>query len=84
MFYNPKIAIDEAVQQADKLVDKIGTSRAFVRPSGTEDTVRIYAESYTHEATDWLSATIALITYRLAGGIGPQPTPPKPLHSICN
>ncbi|CAH8675003.1 unnamed protein product [Schistosoma rodhaini] len=79
-----QIAIDEAVQQADKLVGKIGTSRAFVRPSGTENTVRIYAESYTHEATDWLSATIALITYKLAGGIGHQPTPPKPLHSICS
>ncbi|CAH8586197.1 unnamed protein product [Schistosoma turkestanicum] len=75
-------AIDEAVQQADKLVNKIGISRAFVRPSGTENAVRIYAESYTHEATDWLAATVAVITYQLAGGIGPQPALPKPLHHL--
>ncbi|TNN07508.1 Phosphoacetylglucosamine mutase isoform 1 [Schistosoma japonicum] len=78
-----QVAIDEAVDKADKSVGKIGSSRAFVRPSGTENSVRIYAESYTHEATDWLSTTVAILTYQLAGGIGSQPTPPRPLQ-ICN
>nr|CAH8870396.1 unnamed protein product [Trichobilharzia regenti] len=79
-----QVAIDEAIKQVDKSFGNIGISRAFVRPSGTENAVRVYAESYTHEATDWLAATVSVLTYQLAGGVGPQPTTPEPLSLNCS
>ncbi|XP_067900820.1 phosphoacetylglucosamine mutase isoform X2 [Heterodontus francisci] len=36
-------------QDIDALVKKYNLSRAFVRPSGTEDVVRVYAEAVTQE-----------------------------------
>lgn len=40
-------------EKIDALVKKYKLSRAFVRPSGTEDVVRIYAEADTQVRT-WL------------------------------
>jgi phosphoacetylglucosamine mutase len=46
-----------------------GGGRAFVRPSGTEDVVRTYAEAATREQADQLERAVADVVKRLAGGI---------------
>ena len=50
--------------------------RSFVRPSGTEDVVRVYAEAETREATNQLAAKAEQIVYSLCGGIGDPPVFP--------
>ncbi|NXR15981.1 AGM1 mutase, partial [Semnornis frantzii] len=62
-------------QQIDALVQQRRLARAFVRPSGTEDVVRIYAEADTQEAADALAHEVALAVYHLAGGKGAPPQP---------
>jgi phosphoacetylglucosamine mutase len=47
--------------------------RAFVRPSGTEDVVRIYAEAPTRQAADELASKAAEIVNRLCGGVEETP-----------
>ncbi|KAM6355333.1 phosphoacetylglucosamine mutase isoform 1-T1 [Podargus strigoides] len=59
----------------DELVKKYKLSRAFVRPSGTEDVVRVYAEADTQENADALAHEVSLAVYRLAGGRGAPPQP---------
>ena len=55
----------------DDIVAKYGNkSRSFVRPSGTEDVVRIYAESTTQERADSLAKEVANVVYDMANGIG--------------
>ncbi|XP_076612168.1 phosphoacetylglucosamine mutase [Chaetodon auriga] len=61
----------------DSLVKKYRQARSFVRPSGTEDVVRVYAEAETQESADELAHEVSLAVYRLAGGVGGEP---KPLH----
>uniref|UniRef100_A0A8B9ZP95 Phosphoacetylglucosamine mutase n=1 Tax=Anas zonorhyncha TaxID=75864 RepID=A0A8B9ZP95_9AVES len=63
-------------EKIDALVKKYKFSRAFVRPSGTEDVVRIYAEADTQENADALAHEVSLAVYHLAGGRG---APPQPL-----
>uniref|UniRef100_A0A671SUI3 Phosphoacetylglucosamine mutase n=1 Tax=Sinocyclocheilus anshuiensis TaxID=1608454 RepID=A0A671SUI3_9TELE len=68
----------EGLQDAiDSLVKKYKTARSFVRPSGTEDVVRVYAEADTQENADRLAHEVSLAVYRLAEGVGDEP---KPLH----
>ncbi|XP_075058799.1 phosphoacetylglucosamine mutase [Mixophyes fleayi] len=62
----------------EKIVDLVKTynmSRAFVRPSGTEDVVRVYAEADTQENADALAHEVCLAVFHLAGGVGDQPKP---------
>lgn len=47
--------------QIDELITRVGKGRAFVRPSGTEDVVRVYAEAATREECDWLADKIAAL-----------------------
>ncbi|XP_014902849.1 phosphoacetylglucosamine mutase [Poecilia latipinna] len=61
----------------DDLVKKYEKARSFVRPSGTEDVVRVYAEADTQESADALAHEVSLAVYGLAGGVGDEP---KPLH----
>ncbi|XP_029451389.1 LOW QUALITY PROTEIN: phosphoacetylglucosamine mutase [Rhinatrema bivittatum] len=63
-------------ENIDELVKKYRLSRAFVRPSGTEDVVRVYAEADTQGNADALAHEVSLAVFHLAGGIG---EPPKPL-----
>lgn len=42
----------------DEAVAKVEQGRSFVRPSGTEDCVRVYAEASTTPATDQLAAIV--------------------------
>ncbi|KFP69834.1 Phosphoacetylglucosamine mutase, partial [Acanthisitta chloris] len=62
-------------EKIDALVKKYRLSRAFVRPSGTEDVVRIYAEADTQENADALAHEVSLAVYHLAGGKGAPPQP---------
>ncbi|KNC82100.1 phosphoacetylglucosamine mutase [Sphaeroforma arctica JP610] len=63
--------LQEAVDEA---VAKYSKGRSFVRPSGTEDVVRVYAEAETRELCDQLAYEVAQITHRIAGGIGEAPS----------
>lgn len=55
----------------DEIVAEYPSGRSFVRPSGTEDVVRVYAEAETQEAADELAARVSRAVYDRAGGIGP-------------
>ncbi|KAM0679454.1 Phosphoglucomutase-3 [Glugoides intestinalis] len=47
--------------------------RSFVRPSGTEDLVRIFAECPNEKNCDGLALNVAQIVYDNCDGIGPHP-----------
>lgn len=53
--------------------EKFEGGRAFVRPSGTEDVVRVYAEASTQKFADLLAQAVAVEVFQLAGGIGSEP-----------
>ena len=55
-------AIDALVEKAES------PARAFVRPSGTEDIVRVYAEAKTQEGADKLAQAVADAVTKFAGG----------------
>jgi phosphoacetylglucosamine mutase len=62
------------VQEAiDALVAPVDAGRAFVRPSGTENVVRVYAEATTADAADALAVAVANAAYDHAGGKGARP-----------
>ena len=44
-----------------------------MRPSGTEDVVRVYAEATTQQAADALAREVARHVYATAGGVGGVP-----------
>lgn len=50
--------------------------RCFVRPSGTEDAVRVYAEANTQKGADSLASEAMMLIHKLCGGVG---APPQPL-----
>lgn len=50
--------------------------RCFVRPSGTEDAVRVYAEANSQRCADNLVSEAMMLVHKLCGGVG---TPPQPL-----
>ena len=60
--------------EIDALVAKFPNGRSFVRPSGTEDVVRVYSESDTQDNADLLGYEVGLKVHALAGGVG-EPTP---------
>ncbi|KAG8444833.1 hypothetical protein GDO86_009839 [Hymenochirus boettgeri] len=62
-------------EKIDDLTKKYNMSRAFARPSGTEDIVRVYAEADTQENADALAHEVCLAVFHLAGGIGDEPKP---------
>jgi phosphoacetylglucosamine mutase len=57
--------LDKAMQQYH--------GRAFVRPSGTEDVVRVYAEAPTRQAADELADRAAQIVRELCAGVDDAP-----------
>ncbi|KAJ2782138.1 hypothetical protein H4R18_002461 [Coemansia javaensis] len=57
----------------DTLVAKFPRGRAFVRPSGTEDAVRVYAEAATRADCDQLAYSVAGTVFDKAGGRGDRP-----------
>ena len=61
-------------EEIDKTVSKYSRGRSFVRPSGTEDIVRVYAECENSSDVCKLATEVASLMYRLAGGVGPEPS----------
>jgi phosphoacetylglucosamine mutase len=60
-------------EKIDEICARFGAhARAFVRPSGTEDIVRTYAEAETREQCDALEVEVARAVFDLAGGVGPR------------
>ncbi|KAJ1657928.1 hypothetical protein IWQ61_002747 [Dispira simplex] len=55
------------------LVAKYRCGRSFVRPSGTEDVVRVYAEAANRHECDQLAFKVAGLVFDLAGGKGERP-----------
>eukprot|EP01018_Ginkgo_biloba_P022870 Gb_09988 [translate_table: standard] len=63
-----KVARPLGLQEAiDSEVAKYSLGRAFVRPSGTEDVIRVYAEAITQEAADMLAQAVAVHVHQFAG-----------------
>jgi phosphoacetylglucosamine mutase len=60
-------------EKIDHLVSSVKNGRAFVRPSGTEDVVRIYAEASTQEEANDLATLVAQAAYDCCFGIGERP-----------
>jgi len=60
-------------EKIDRLVEATPRGRAFVRPSGTEDVVRVYAEAETEEAMLSLAQGVVDLVYENAGGKGAKP-----------
>jgi phosphoacetylglucosamine mutase len=60
-------------QAMDAMVGGTTTSRCFVRPSGTENVVRIYAEASTRALADQLATQAAQIVHETCRGVGPLP-----------
>ncbi|CAM9385398.1 unnamed protein product [Scytosiphon promiscuus] len=58
----------------DEAMASTPNGRCFVRPSGTEDVVRIYAEAATREDADDLCLKAMQAVHDLAGGVGERPT----------
>ena len=50
--------------------------RCFVRASGTEDAVRVYAEAEKRDSADQLAAKAEHIVYTLCKGVGDPPVFP--------
>lgn len=70
----------EVLEASRQSISTIGQPRCFVRPSGTEDVVRIYAEAPTQQEADALANKAAMLTYDLCGGV-PNVTTMKQPHS---
>lgn len=57
----------------DAAVAGVSGGRSFVRPSGTEDVVRVYAEADSQDACDRLCLKVVQLVHRHAAGLGPMP-----------
>nr|XP_018910428.1 PREDICTED: phosphoacetylglucosamine mutase-like [Bemisia tabaci] len=57
-------------QKINSLVKNYPSGRAFIRPSGTENFVRIYAEADSQKNADSLAAEVAQAVHSLAGNVG--------------
>ena len=69
-----KVLQPVALQNAiDAAVKKYASGRAFARPSGTEDAVRVYAEAETPVMADKLALEVSQAIFDHAGGVGKRP-----------
>jgi len=66
--------VPERLQQAlDDVVATIPGGRAFVRPSGTENVVRVYAEATTSHDADFLATQAARLVHDICDGTQNEP-----------
>ncbi|KAK6622087.1 hypothetical protein RUM44_001894 [Polyplax serrata] len=74
--YTEQVCLNPPALQTriNEIVSKVERGRSFIRPSGTEKVVRIYAEAATQEAADNLALNVASAVYELADGVGDLPT----------
>lgn len=73
-----QLALDSAIaslvsQSSSSLTSGDAPPRTFVRPSGTENVVRVYAEASTQRDADVLASEAAAIVYTLCDGVGTIP-----------
>mmetsp|Transcript_3381 Transcript_3381/g.8371 ORF Transcript_3381/g.8371 Transcript_3381/m.8371 type:complete len:121 (-) Transcript_3381:197-559(-) len=69
-----RVIAPAALQDAiDAAVAKYTSGRAFARPSGTEDAVRVYAEAGSAEEADALALEVNQAIFDHAGGVGERP-----------
>ncbi|RWS10384.1 phosphoacetylglucosamine mutase-like protein [Dinothrombium tinctorium] len=60
------VAPDGLQNAINEVVQKFGTkARSFVRPSGTEDIVRVYAEAQTQEQANLLAQEVAAVVEKM-------------------
>jgi phosphoacetylglucosamine mutase len=64
-----QVALDKAMEDIP--------GRCFVRPSGTENVIRVYAEAKTSQDADALATKAAQHVYSLCGGVDEVPTFPS-------
>eukprot|EP00891_Asterochloris_glomerata_P002729 jgi/Astpho2/2729/fgenesh1_pm.00050_%23_7_t len=65
-----KVIHPEGLQASiDQAVKLVPSGRSFVRPSGTEDVVRVYAEAQTQQQADDLAKQVACFVSEQAGGV---------------
>ncbi|XP_014470489.1 PREDICTED: phosphoacetylglucosamine mutase [Dinoponera quadriceps] len=57
-------------EEIDKTVSKYEKGRSFIRPSGTEDVVRVYAECEDASEVNKLAVEVAGLVHDYAGGCG--------------
>jgi len=77
------LALQTALQSAmDAMASQENTAgnggpkpRCFVRPSGTEDAVRVYAEANSQKGADSLASEAMMLVHKLCGGVGDPPQP---------
>jgi phosphoacetylglucosamine mutase len=65
-------SIDDLVELRNRTAGK-QCFRSFVRPSGTEDVVRVYAEGDIQANADSLALHVSQVVFDLAGGVGARP-----------
>ncbi len=71
---NLQPALDAAMASLSHSPSSGQKPRSFVRPSGTEDAVRIYAEATTQAEANILASEAAAIVYNLCDGVGKLPS----------
>lgn len=64
-------------ERIDEVVKNYKRGRSFVRPSGTEDVVRVYAEAENEDDVKLLAAQVQIIVYEMANGVGDKPVIPQ-------
>ena len=72
-------APDGLQDAVDAAIAKFGgpsKARCFVRPSGTEDVVRVYAETESQAAADALAHEACVAVFKLGDGVGKPPEAP--------
>jgi phosphoacetylglucosamine mutase len=70
-------------EKISSVVGLFTSARSFVRPSGTEDVVRVYAEATSQGDADELAYLVGLVVHELAGGVGaPLEPPPSTLERL--
>ena len=70
-----RVASPEGLQDAiDDTVAGVQLGRAFVRPSGTQDVVRVYAEAESRYEADALALRVLKLVHAFADGVGEVPS----------
>ena len=54
-------------EKIDAIVAEFTRGRSFVRPSGTEDCVRVYAEAATQSEANSLSSKVSEVVMKMLG-----------------
>lgn len=66
-------SLQQSISDTVAQLSKGHISRVFVRPSGTEDVVRVYAESEKEDVANAVALQVARLVYDQVGGVGDRP-----------